>query len=285
MEHTASEYERRRLLIGPVSAQGLDEKMALVTRQIPSPDERNQEHWAQTFFQVAKRDGIKAEIKTIISTDLSKFETRDYSRYFHPGRPTRKPRDIDERKIKKVNDVFDTDNPVKSSPSLFFIGMMASNLAVKVMPGEELTARTLSSKDLFELTIPMTEGEKQQVQQERGPKYYWQRARLIGANATVEAGISNHEYEFATHPKMGMDNRPVVACCSTNALRPLTVIQVVMNASDNGDSTDVISSMTLSRTSRPARGLETMLTLATETGRTATISTDANAFKSSLVYW
>ncbi|KAH7487488.1 hypothetical protein FOMA001_g4506 [Fusarium oxysporum f. sp. matthiolae] len=119
MEHTASEYERRRLLIGPVSAQGLDEKMALVTRQIPSPDERNQEYWARTFFQVAKRDGIKAEIKTIISTDLSKFETRDYSGYFHPGRPTRKPRDIDERKIKKVNDVFDTDNPVKSSPSLF----------------------------------------------------------------------------------------------------------------------------------------------------------------------
>ncbi|RKL34422.1 hypothetical protein BFJ70_g8378 [Fusarium oxysporum] len=209
MEHTASEYERRRLLIGPVSAQGLDEKMALVTRQIPSPDERNQEYWARTFFQVAKRDGIKAEIKTIISTDLSKFETRDYSGYFHPGRPTRKPRDIDERKIKK---------------------------------------------DLFELTIPMTEGEKQQVQQERGPKYYWQRARLIGANATVEAGISNHEYEFATHPKMGMNNRPVVACCSTNALRPLALIQVVMNASDNGDSTDVISSMTLSRTSRPARG-------------------------------
>ncbi|RKL06943.1 hypothetical protein BFJ68_g10110 [Fusarium oxysporum] len=209
MEHTASEYERRRLLIGPVSAQGLDEKMALVTRQIPSPDERNQEYWARTFFQVAKRDGIKAEIKTIISTDLSKFETRDYSGYFHPGRPTRKPRDIDERKIKK---------------------------------------------DLFELTIPMTGGEKQQVQQERGPKYYWQRARLIGANATVEAGISNHEYEFATHPKMGMNNRPVVACCSTNALRPLALIQVVMNASDNGDSTDVISSMTLSRTSRPARG-------------------------------
>ncbi|EXM26032.1 hypothetical protein RAB80_006122 [Fusarium oxysporum f. sp. vasinfectum] len=242
MEHTASEYERRRLLIGPVSAQGLDEKMALVTRQIPSPDERNQEHWAQTFFQVAKRDGIKAEIKTIISTDLSKFETRDYSRYFHPGRPTRKPRDIDERKIKKVNDVFDTDNPVKSSPSLFFIGMMASNLANE-------------------------------------------RSNKSSKNEDPKAGISNHEYEFATHPKMGMNNRPVVACCSANALRPLAVIQVVMNASDNGDSTDVISSMTLSRTSRPARGLETMLTLATETGRTATISTDANAFKSSLVYW
>ncbi|EWZ93147.1 hypothetical protein FOCG_06722 [Fusarium oxysporum f. sp. radicis-lycopersici 26381] len=247
MEYTASEYERRRLLIGPVSAQGLDEKMALVTRQIPSPDERNQEYWARTFFQVAKRDGIKAEIKTIISTDLSKFETRDYSGYFHPGRPTRKPRDIDERKIKKII-------LSKAHQAFFFIGMMASNLAVKVMPGEEFTARTLSSKDLFELTIPMTEGEKQQVQQERGPKYYWQRARLIGANATVEAGISNHEYEFATHPKMGMNNRPVVACCSTNALRPLALIQVVMNASDNGDSTDVISSMTLSRTSRPARG-------------------------------
>ncbi|KAM5388708.1 hypothetical protein BFJ63_vAg2279 [Fusarium oxysporum f. sp. narcissi] len=233
MEHTASEYERRRLLIGPVSAQGLDEKMALVTRQIPSPDERNQEYWARTFFQVAKRDGIKAEIKTIISTDLSKFETRDYSGSMMS---------LTQIILSKAHQAF------------FFIGMMASNLAVKVMPGEEFTARTLSSKDLFELTIPMTEGEKQQVQQERGPKYYWQRARLIGANATVEAGISNHEYEFATHPKMGMNNRPVVACCSTNALRPLALIQVVMNASDNGDSTDVISSMTLSRTSRPARG-------------------------------
>ncbi|RKL08919.1 hypothetical protein BFJ71_g1416 [Fusarium oxysporum] len=233
MEHTASEYERRRLLIGPVSAQGLDEKMALVTRQIPSPDKRNQEYWARTFSQVAKRDGIKAEIKTIISTDLSKFETRDYSRSMMS---------LTQIILSKAHQAF------------FFIGMMASNLAVKVMPGEEFTARTLSSKDLFELTIPMTEGEKQQVQQERGPKYYWQRARLIGANATVEAGISNHEYEFATHPKMGMNNRPVVACCSTNALRPLALIQVVMNASDNGDSTDVISSMTLSRTSRPARG-------------------------------
>lgn len=132
--------------------------------------------------------------------------------------------------------------------------MMASNLAIKVMPGEELIVRTLPSKDLFELTIPQREEEKQEDEHCKGPKYYWQRARLIGADVTAEAGISNHEYEFATHPKMEMNNRPVVACCSTNALRPLAVIQVVMNASDNGDSTDVISSMTLSRTSRPARG-------------------------------
>ncbi|KAK2482922.1 hypothetical protein H9L39_04714 [Fusarium oxysporum f. sp. albedinis] len=259
MEHTASEYERRRLLIGPVSAQGLDEKMALVTRQIPSPDERNQEYWARTFFQVAKRDGIKAEIKTIISTDLSKFETRDYSGYFHPGRPTRKPRDIDERKIKKII-------LSKAHQAFFFIGMMASNLAVKVMPGEELTARTLSSKDLFELTIPMTEGEKQQVQQERGPKYYWQRARLIGANATVEAGISNHEYEFATHPKMGMNNRGHERFRQWRFHGRYIKHDIVENEPSS-------------------KGLETMLTLATETGRTATISTDANAFKSSLVYW
>ncbi|KAH7177707.1 hypothetical protein DER46DRAFT_132382 [Fusarium sp. MPI-SDFR-AT-0072] len=216
MERTASEYKRRRLLISPVSAQGPDEKMALVSRQIPSPDERNQEHWAQTFFQVAKQDGIKADIKTIISTDLPKFEAQDYSRYFHPGRPTRKPRDIDERQIKKVNDVFDTDNPVKSSPNLFFIGMMASNLAVKVMPGEEPIARTLPSKDLFELTIPMTEEEKQQVQQERGPKYYWQRGRLTGADAAAEAGISDPSRTFIPPSEMDPNNRS--ATCSSHMM-------------------------------------------------------------------
>ncbi|KAF5258122.1 hypothetical protein FOXYS1_11322 [Fusarium oxysporum] len=226
MEHTASEYERRRLLIGPVSAQGLDEKMALVTRQIPSPDERNQEYWARTFFQVAKRDGIKAEIKTIISTDLSKFETRDYSGYFHPGRPTRKPRDIDERKIKK---------------------------------------------DLFELTIPMTGGEKQQVQQERGPKYYWQRARLIGANATVEADGD----EQSSCCRLLQHQRPSAAGVNSGGHERFRQWRFHGRYIKH----DIVENEPSSK------GLETMLTLATETGRTATISTDANAFKSSLVYW
>ncbi|KAL9563145.1 hypothetical protein ACKAV7_012887 [Fusarium commune] len=145
--------------------------------------------------------------------------------------------------------------------------MMASNLAIKVMPGEELIVRTLPSKDLFELTIPQREEEKQEDEHCKGPKYYWQRARLIGADVTAEAGISNHEYEFATHPKMEMNNRPVVACCSTNAHRPLALVQH-----------DIVEHEPFSK------GLETMLTLATETGGTTTISTDANPFKSSLVY-
>jgi hypothetical protein len=246
MEHTASEYTHRRLLIGPVSAQRPDEKMALVSRQVPSPDERNQEHWAQTFFQVAKRDGIKAEIKTIISTDLPKFEAQDYSRYFHPGRPIRKPRDQDERGVKKVNDVFDTDNPVKSSPNLFFIGMMASGLAVRVMPGEELV----------ELGIPMREEEKQQDQQGKGPKYYWQSGRLTGVDAAAEAGIANLSMSSLVTQRWTPTTIPLLAAatsCSTHALWPLVLVGVATTASDNFNSTDVISSVILSRMSHSAR--------------------------------
>ncbi|KAF5979864.1 hypothetical protein FBULB1_5491 [Fusarium bulbicola] len=52
MEHTASEQEDGSSL-----------------GHIPSPDEQNQEPWARTFLQAAKRDGIKADIKTTIWTD------------------------------------------------------------------------------------------------------------------------------------------------------------------------------------------------------------------------
>ncbi|KAH7249888.1 uncharacterized protein BKA55DRAFT_675745 [Fusarium redolens] len=248
MEHTASEYTHRRLLIGPVSAQRPDEKMALVSRQVPSPDERNQEHWAQTFFQVAKRDGIKAEIKTIISTDLPKFEAQDYSRYFHPGRPIRKPRDQDERGVKKVNDVFDTDNPVKSSPNLFFIGMMASGLAVRVMPGEELV----------ELGIPMREEEKQQDQQGKGPKYYWQSGRLTGVDAAAEAGIANLSMSshFLQHP------RPLAAGVGWSGHDRFRQFQL----HGRHIKRDIVENEPFSKT------LQATLTLATETdGATTTI--------------
>ncbi|KAF5709707.1 hypothetical protein FMUND_9897 [Fusarium mundagurra] len=170
--------------------------------------------------------------------------------------------DIDERQIKKVDSVFGTDNPVKSSPKLFFICMMASNLVVKAMPGEELLIRSLPSKDLLEFTMPMTEEEKQQFQPERGPKYCWQSARLTDADTTAETGIISHEHEFATHPKMEMNNHRIVACCSTNALQPL--------------AHDIVNNKLLSK------GLGTVLTLTTETGGMTTASTDDNALKSIL---
>ncbi|KAF4437460.1 hypothetical protein FACUT_5678 [Fusarium acutatum] len=120
----------------------------------------------------------------------------------------------DIRGIPKIDDVFDTDNPVKSSTNIFMTGMIASSLAVKVMPGEELVNGTLPSKDLVELTMPMTEEEKQQVQQEKGPKYYWQRGRLTGANGAAEAGISDPSCAFFPPSEMDPSNRS--ATCSSH---------------------------------------------------------------------
>ncbi|KAF4945923.1 hypothetical protein FGADI_11583 [Fusarium gaditjirri] len=87
MEHTASECERRPLFIGPVSSQ-MPRKDGSGLATDPKSRRRYQEYWAQTFFQVTKGDGIKAEIGTIISTNLSKFKAQDYSWDFHPGMPT-----------------------------------------------------------------------------------------------------------------------------------------------------------------------------------------------------
>ncbi|KAG5751382.1 hypothetical protein H9Q69_002233 [Fusarium xylarioides] len=169
--HIKSDYAGRGLVIGPDLTQRLDKTFTPLSQSVPSPHQCNQNAWLQAFIQVVKRSGGKTEIKKILATDLPKFQAQGYSQYLHPGRPTAKPRDSDIRDIPKINAVYDTDNPVKSSANVFMTGMIASGLAVKVMPVEELV-RTLPSKGLVELTIPMTEEEKQQVQQEKGPKYY-----------------------------------------------------------------------------------------------------------------
>ncbi|KAF5564108.1 hypothetical protein FPHYL_4878 [Fusarium phyllophilum] len=127
---------------------------------------------APTSFTIETSSStVRLEHGISSQTMQAEFQAQGYSQYLHPGRPTTKPRDSDIRGIPKINDVFDTDNPVKSSTNIFMTGMIASGLAVKVMPGEELV-RTLPSKGLVDLTIPMTEEGKQQVQQEKGPKYY-----------------------------------------------------------------------------------------------------------------
>ncbi|CVK86924.1 uncharacterized protein FMAN_05850 [Fusarium mangiferae] len=186
-KHIKSDYASRGLVIGPDLTQRQDTTLTPLSQSVPSPHPCNKDVWLQTFIQVFKRGGARTEMKKIPTTDLPKFQAQGYSQYFHP---------------------------VKSSTNLFMTGMIASGLAVKLMPGEELVT-TLPSKNLVELTMPMTEEEKQQVQQEKGPKYYWKPGRLTGANAAAEAGISDPSCAFFSPPSE-MDSRNRSATCSSH---------------------------------------------------------------------
>ncbi|KAI1017013.1 hypothetical protein LB504_006691 [Fusarium proliferatum] len=203
-KHIKSDYASRGLVIGPDLTQRQDTTLTPLSQSVPSPHPCNKDVWLQTFIQVFKRGGARTEIKKIPTTDLPKFQAQGYSQYFHPGRSTTKPRDSDVRVFPKS----------MTSTNLFMTGMIASGLAVKVMPGEELVT-TLPSKNLVELTMPMTEEEKQQVQQEKGPKYYWKPGRLTGANAAAEAGISDPSRAFF-FPPSEMDSRNRSATCSSH---------------------------------------------------------------------
>ncbi|PNP84586.1 hypothetical protein FNYG_02215 [Fusarium nygamai] len=255
-KHIKSDYASRGLVIGPDLTQRLDKTLTPLSQSIPSLHPCNQNAWLQTLIQAVKRSGGKIEIKKIPTTDLPKFQPQAYSQYLHPGRPTTKPRDSDIRGIPKINDVFGTDNPVKSSTNIFMTGMIASDLAVRVMPGEELV-RTLPSKDLVELTIPMTEEEKQQVQQEEGPKYYWQRGRLTGANAAAEAGISDPSRAFFFLPQRWIRATVLLlaaaTCSSTHAPRPLELVGAASTGSESGSSMDVRSNVMSLSMSHSAR--------------------------------
>ncbi|KAH7177714.1 hypothetical protein DER46DRAFT_642545 [Fusarium sp. MPI-SDFR-AT-0072] len=228
--------------------------MALVSLQVPSPDKRNKSTGLRHFSRSPNKMASKLRSKPL----------------YRPICPNSRHKATLSTFTLKVNDVFDTDNPVKSSPNLFFIGMMASNLAIKVMPGEELIVRTLPSKDLFELTIPQREEEKQEDEHCKGPKYYWQRARLIGADVTAEADGD----EQSSCCRLLQHQCPSAAGVSSGGHKRFRQWQFHGRYIKH----DIVEHEPFSK------GLETMLTLATETGGTTTISTDANPFKSSLVY-
>lgn len=146
--------------------------------------------------------------------DLPKLKAQGYHQQFHPGRPTDKPLDNKTRGIKKVNDVFDLDNPVRSAPNLFLAGMRASGLAIKVMHDGKVEDGTMPPEGLVELTRPLTEAEKEQSQQVTGPKYYWQPGRLLGPDPTAKANISDPEYDFI--PLSEMDPNDRSATCSSH---------------------------------------------------------------------
>ncbi|KAI1044768.1 hypothetical protein LB505_008732 [Fusarium chuoi] len=258
-KHIKSDYASRGLVIGPDLTQRQDKTLTPLSQSVPSPHPCNKDVWLQTFIQVLKGAGGKTEIKKIPTTDLPKFQAQGYSQYFHLGRPTTKPRDSDVRGIPKINGVFDTDNPVKGSTNFFMTGMIASGLAVKVMPGEELVT-TLPSKGLVELTRPLTEEEKQQVQQEKGPKYHWQPGRL----AVLLVPTPQQRPESPTLPVLffSLPQRWIpttvllpaaVTCSSTHALRPLELAGVASTGSGSGSFMDVRSNMIQSSTSHSAR--------------------------------